>query len=159
MGLCRPKEKWDLEAQDNQSSFQPSVFSLPFFPLNKIRSGKKDFEKYLKENCIARKKWLFIPGQRPPRGLTGADCPGDLWRHPLLGAEVHPLQRWDFRATQKWNQPSGFASTMASFARHQLQDLQLAWNSPRFSSRTRAYQVWGLGLYLSVSSILLHRTE
>lgn len=49
------------------------MFPLPSFPFHKTRSGgKKDLEKYLKENCIPRKKWLFIPGQRPPRGLTGA---------------------------------------------------------------------------------------
>jgi len=50
---------------------KPDISLIPSFPINKIKFGEKDLEKYLNKNFVPSPIPPFPPSQRPPRGLTG----------------------------------------------------------------------------------------
>lgn len=62
------------------------MLPLPSFPFHKTRSGgKKDLEKYLKENCIPRKKMALYSWAEATQRFDWC-CLGALGRHVLLGS-------------------------------------------------------------------------
>lgn len=62
---------------------KPAFSLFPSFPINKIKVGEKDLEKYLNKNFVSSPIPPLPSRQRPPRGSTDVLYWGSLKEYTL----------------------------------------------------------------------------